>query len=112
MDFTTLDRLRIYLGEADRIQDMPAYIRIVELARNNQMAGATVFKGMLGYGAHSLIHTAKILRMSEDLPVVVELIDTEDKIEAFLAVLDVLVFQGLVVRETISACLVTKVRRS
>jgi len=112
MDFTPLERLSIYLGEADRIQDKPAYERIVELARNNQMAGATVTRGMLGYGAHSLIHTAKILRLSEDLPVIVEIIDTEDKIEAFLAALQSQVFQGLIVRESVSAHLVTRLRRS
>lgn len=76
--------LRVFIGESDKVDGRPLYEVIVEEARKRGMAGATVLRGFLGFGANSRIHTTKVLRLSEDLPVVVEIVDTEDKIEAFL----------------------------
>jgi PII-like signaling protein len=76
--------LRIFIGESDRVDGKPMYERIVLAAREQGLAGATVLRGIEGFGARSLIHTAKIVRLSEDLPVVVELVDTPEKIQAFL----------------------------
>lgn len=79
--------LRIFIGESDRYGHQPLYESIVLEARKAGMAGATVLRGIVGYGADSrVIHTAKILRLSEDLPIVVELVDTEDKIQSFLRI--------------------------
>ncbi|HJR58206.1 MAG TPA: DUF190 domain-containing protein [Vicinamibacterales bacterium] len=91
--------LRIIVGEADRWEGRPLYEAIVEEARRRGLAGATVWKGCMGFGAHSRMHTAKILRLSEDLPVVIEIVDAADKIEAFLPDLDRLVGEGLVTLE-------------
>jgi hypothetical protein len=87
--------LRIFIGESDRWGNVPLYDAIVQEARRRGLAGATVFKGFEGFGAHSRIHTTRILRLSEDLPVVVEIVDAEDKIQAFLPVLDEMVKEGL-----------------
>lgn len=87
--------LRIFIGESDRWGGLPLYEAIVQEARKHGLAGATVFKGFEGFGAHSRIHTARILRLSEDLPIVVEIVDTEEKIQGFLAVLDGMVKEGL-----------------
>lgn len=87
-------RLRIYLGENDKHQGRPAHEVIVELARQRGMAGATVLRGVLGFGAHSRIHTAKILRLSEDLPLVLELVDKTERIQALLPELDALLHGG------------------
>jgi uncharacterized protein len=76
--------LRIFMGESDQYQHKPLYDQIVQAARDEGMAGATVLRGIEGYGSHSRIHTARILSLSEDLPLVVEIIDTTDRIEAFL----------------------------
>lgn len=88
--------LRIFVGESDRYGGKPLYEALVLEARRRGLAGATVFKGFMGYGAHSRIHTAKVLQLSEDLPVMVEIVDTEEKIQAFLPVLDEMVREGLV----------------
>jgi len=81
--------LRIFLGEADRVDHKPLYEVIVLRAREMGLAGATVLRGVEGYGAASrVIHTAKILRLSEDLPIVVEMVDTEEMIKSFLPVID------------------------
>ena len=80
--------LRIFLGEADRLDGKPLYEVIVAKARERGLAGATVLRGVEGFGARSRIHTAKILRLSEDLPIVVEIVDTEDKIKAFMPLVD------------------------
>jgi PII-like signaling protein len=87
--------LRIFIGESDRWGSLPLYEAIVQEARQRGLAGATVFKGFEGFGAHSRIHTTRILRLSEDLPIVVEIVDTEEKIQAFLPVLDQMVKEGL-----------------
>ena len=87
--------LRVFIGESDRHQGKPLYEAIVLAAREHGLAGATVFRGMEGFGAHSRIHTTRILRLSEDLPIVVEIVDSEEKIQAFLPVLDGMVHEGL-----------------
>ena len=91
--------LRIFVGEADRWEGKPLYEAIVEAARRQGLAGATVWKGFMGFGAHSRMHTAKILRLSEDLPIVIEIVDAAEKIRAFLPSLDVMVTEGLVTLE-------------
>ena len=91
--------LRIIAGEADRWNGRPLYEAIVEAARRQGLAGATVWKGCMGFGAHSRLHTAKILRLSQDLPVVIEIVDAPEKVEAFLPVLGQMVSEGLVTLE-------------
>ncbi len=91
--------LRIFVGESDRWQGQPLYEAIVHLAKKNGMAGATAIKGFLGFGCKSHMHTAKILRLSEDLPVIVEIVDSEEKINGFLPHLDKMVKEGLVTVE-------------
>jgi PII-like signaling protein len=93
--------LRIFIGESDRVEGRPLYEVIVEEARRRGMAGATVLRGFLGFGANSRIHTSRILRLSEDLPIVVEIVDSENKIEAFLPELDRLVEEGMVTLEKV-----------
>ena len=77
--------LRIFVGESDKYQGKPLYEWLVIEARKHGMAGATVLRGMMGFGAHSIIHTFKIERLSEDLPVVIEIVDSQEKIEDFLS---------------------------
>ncbi|UOX84673.1 DUF190 domain-containing protein [Amycolatopsis sp. FBCC-B4732] len=89
-------RLTIYLGEADHWHHKPLYHEIVRRARAAGLAGASVLRGVEGYGASSLIHTTRILSLSEDLPVVIVIIDAEEKLRAFLPQLDELVGEGLV----------------
>lgn len=91
--------LRIFVGESDRWHGKPLFEAIVMEARDRGLAGATVFRGFEGFGAHSRIHTSRILRLSEDLPILVEIVDAEDKIQAFLPVLDGMVREGLVTVE-------------
>jgi len=91
--------LRIFIGEADRWQSRPLHEAIIEAARKGGMAGATAWKGFIGFGKHSRLHTAKILRLSEDLPIVIEIVDAPEKIEAFLPELDHMVTEGLVTVE-------------
>ena len=93
--------LRIFIGESDKYNGRPLYEAIVEEARKSGMAGATVTRGVLGFGAHSRIHTAKILRLSEDLPLIVEIIDKPERIEAFLPGLDKMVEEGLITVEKV-----------
>ncbi len=78
--------LRIFIGEIDRVGHRPLYEALVLKAKEMGLAGATVLRGIIGYGADSRIHTAKILRLSEDLPIVVEVVDTQEKIDAFVGV--------------------------
>jgi PII-like signaling protein len=91
--------LRIFIGEADRHRGRPLAEVIVETAKKRGLAGATAWKGFMGFGAHSRMHTAKILRLSTDLPIVIEIVDSRQKIEAFLPELDTLVTEGLVTLE-------------
>jgi PII-like signaling protein len=86
--------LRIFLSENDKYAGQPLYEAIVMLARERHLAGATVLRGPLGFGHSSRVHTAKILRLSEDLPVVVEIVDGQDRIEALLPELDLMVGDG------------------
>jgi hypothetical protein len=88
--------LRIFIGENDRFGHHPLYEAIVLKAREQELAGATVLRGPMGFGHSSRLHTAKILRLSEDLPVVIEIIDSEQKITTFLPLLDEMVKGGLV----------------
>ncbi len=87
--------LRIFLGEADKHDGKPMYEWLVLQAREQGLAGATVLRGMMGYGAHSRLHTFRIERLSLDLPIIVEIVDAPDKIEAFLAQIDPVVHEGL-----------------
>ena len=93
--------LRIFLGENDRHENRPLYEWLVLKARELGLAGATVLRGVEGFGATSRLHTAKILRLSTDLPIVVEIVDTKDKIEAFLPVVDEVVTEGLATVERV-----------
>jgi PII-like signaling protein len=93
--------LRIFIGESDRWEGKPLYEAIILRAREAGLAGATMLRGLMGYGAASRIHTAKILRLSEDLPVIVEIVDSADKISAFLPLIDEMVKEGLVTLEQI-----------
>jgi hypothetical protein len=93
--------LRIFVGESDKYHGRPLYEAIVEEARRQGLAGATVLRGMLGFGASSHIHTAKVFRLSEDLPMVIEIVDTPEKIEKFLPDLDTMVTDGLVTLEKV-----------
>ena len=93
--------LRIFVGESDHYHGHPLYEVIVQRAREKGMAGATVLHGMMGFGAHSRMHTQKILRLSEDLPVVIEIVDKPERIEAFLPELDEMITEGLVTLEKV-----------
>jgi PII-like signaling protein len=93
--------LRIFIGEDDKLNGSPLYEAIVLKAREMHLAGATVLRGPMGYGASSRLHTAKILRLSEDLPLVIEIVDSEDKINAFLPVLDGIMSSGLITLEKV-----------
>jgi len=93
--------LRIFIGESDKHDGVPLYEWIVREAREQGLAGATVLRGLEGYGAHSRLHTAKILRLSTDLPIVVEIVDTEEKIEAFLVAIDHAIGEGLATLEKV-----------
>lgn len=94
-------QLRIYIGESDRHAGMPLSEWLVRKAREEELAGATVLRGVEGFGAHSRIHTAKILRLSEDLPIVVEIVDTDEKIERFLKIIDDVIDEGLATLEPV-----------
>ncbi|MGB8354123.1 MAG: DUF190 domain-containing protein [Chthoniobacteraceae bacterium] len=88
--------LRVFIGEADSWEHKPLYEAIVLKARELGLAGATVLRGPMGYGAKSHIHTSKILRLSVDLPIVIEIVDSEDKIQTLLPFLDTMVTEGLI----------------
>jgi PII-like signaling protein len=93
--------LRIFIGEDDRYDHQPLYEAIVMKARESHLAGATVLRGPMSFGHSSRLHTTKILRLSEDLPFVIEIVDSEDKINAFLPVLDAMMGSGLVTLEKV-----------
>ena len=93
--------LRIFIGENDHYEGLALYEWIVRKAREHGLAGATVLRGLEGFGARSRLHTAKILRLSSDLPIVVEIVDTEDKIESFLPLIDDAVGEGLATLEKV-----------
>ncbi|MFA5059793.1 MAG: DUF190 domain-containing protein [Candidatus Omnitrophota bacterium] len=91
--------LRIFIGEADKWQGKPLYEEIIYLAKKEKMAGATAIKGFMGFGCKSHLHTAKLLRLSEDLPIIIEIVDSEEKINQFLPHLDEMVKEGLITLE-------------
>lgn len=93
--------LRVFLGEGDRHRGRPLYEDIVMKAREAHLAGATVLRGPMGFGHSSRLHTAKILRLSEDLPIVIEIVDDETQINAFLPVLDEIMGSGLITLEKV-----------
>src|SRR5215475_6144047 len=93
--------LRIFIGESDKWQGRPLYEAIVMKAREIHMAGATVLRGPMGFGAKSRLHTAKILRLSEDLPLVIEMVDSKEKIDELMPFIDEMVQEGLVTLERV-----------
>jgi PII-like signaling protein len=97
--------VRIFLGESDRWQQRPLPDALLQRLRAQGFAGATVFRGVAGFGAHSVVHTANILRLSQDLPVVVEVVDTEVKVQELLPILDEMVPEGLVTMEKVRVLL-------
>src|SRR6266542_4210703 len=93
--------LRIFVGENDKHGHIPLYEAIVLKAREAGLAGATVLRGLMGFGKHSILHTAKVLRLSDDLPMIVEIVDSLEKIEMFLPALEDLIKDGLVTVEKV-----------
>src|SRR5215475_14725146 len=93
--------LRIFIGESDQWEGKPLYEALIFKAREMGLAGATMLRGLMGYGAASRIHTAKILRLSEDLPVIVEIVDSAEKTEMLLPIIDEMVQEGLVTLEKV-----------
>ena len=93
--------LRIFFGEDDKYEHLPLYEAIVLKAREMHLAGATVIRGHVGFGHSALIHTTKILRLSQDLPIVIEIVDSQEKIDAFLPVLEAMMSSGLVTLEKV-----------
>lgn len=93
--------LRIFVGESDRWGYQPLYTAIVEAARKAGLGGATVFKGIEGFGGHSVVHAARVFDLSSDLPVLIEIVDTEERIREFLPKLDGMVNEGLLTLETV-----------
>jgi PII-like signaling protein len=93
--------LRIFIGESDKYQRQPLYQWIVKKARESGLAGATVYRGLEGYGASSRLHTAKLLRLSSDLPIVIEIVDTDEKIEEFMPLIDEAIKNGLATLEKV-----------
>lgn len=95
------ERIRIFIGESDRHEGRLLSEVLVEKARSEGLAGATAYRGIMGYGANSRVHTSKILRLSEDMPLVIEIVDSTDKIDSFLKTIDSLITEGLVTREPV-----------
>jgi PII-like signaling protein len=93
--------LRIYIGESDTWHGRPLYQAIVRRLREEGLAGATVLRGIEGFGAHSRLHTTRILRLSQDLPLVIEVVDREDRVRQMLPILDEMVAEGLITLEDV-----------
>ncbi len=93
--------IRIFVGESDRWQHQPLHHALLERLRKEGFAGATVFRGIAGFGAKSVLHTAHVLRLSQDLPIVVEVVDTEEHVQRLLPILDEMVAEGLVTMEKV-----------
>lgn len=93
--------LRIFIGESDRYGAQPLYTAIVEAARKHGLCGATVFKGIEGFGGHSVVHAARVFDLSSDLPILVEIVDTEERVRAFIPQLDEMMRDGLVTLESV-----------
>ena len=98
---STATLLRIFIGESDHYKGKPLYMHIIEMLKAEGIAGATVFRGIMGYGKHSLIHTTSILRLSTDLPILIEVADLEENIETIRPKLDEVIKQGLITEEKI-----------
>ena len=97
--------LRIFIGEQDKWKGQPLFEAIVHLAKREGMAGATAIKGFMGFGCKSRMHMAKLLRLSEDLPIIIEIVDSEEKISSFLPHLDEMVKEGLITLEKVNVIL-------
>ncbi|MBN1783101.1 DUF190 domain-containing protein [bacterium] len=95
--------LRIFISENDKMDGKPLFEWIVQKAREKKMAGATVLRGMEGFGAHSHLHTNKVLRLASDLPIVIEIVDTETAIDTFITLIDPVLSEGLVTVENVNA---------
>ncbi len=93
--------VRIFIGEADRWHHQPLHVALLERLRREGFAGATVYRGVAGFGAHSVVHTAQILRLSEDLPLVIEVVDTDEQVQRLQPILDEMVKEGLVTMEKV-----------
>jgi len=93
--------MRIFIGEGDRCNHQPLYRALVEMLRRRKIAGATVLRGTLGFGAESHMHTAQLLRLSQDLPVVIEVVDTEEHIDSVMPEIDEMVTDGLITLEKV-----------
>lgn len=93
--------LRIFIGEADQHEGVPLYEWLVRQARERHMAGATVLRGLEGFGTHSRMHTAKILRLAQDLPIIVEIVDTQENVQRFLELVDEAVVEGIATLEDV-----------
>ncbi|MBI5682856.1 MAG: DUF190 domain-containing protein [Deltaproteobacteria bacterium] len=93
--------MRIFIGEMDTYGRQPLYKAIIDLLREEKLAGATVFKGIAGFGAHSVYHTDHILELSHDLPIVIEVVDAQEKIDSILPRLDEMVQEGLITMEKV-----------
>ena len=87
--------LRIFVGESDKFEGIPLYEWIVKKAKEHGLAGATVIRGLEGFGTHSQVHTSKILMLSEDLPIIIEIVDALDKIESFMPIIDDAIVEGM-----------------
>jgi uncharacterized protein len=94
-------RVRVYIGESDQWHGKPLFAAIVERCRQEGLAGATVLRGIEGYGANSRIHTARLLRLSEDLPIVVDIVDRAERVKPLLPILDEMVSEGLITLENV-----------
>jgi len=93
--------LRVFIGENDRWKGKPLYEALMLEARERGLAGVTITRGIAGFGAHSRLHTAKVLRLSEDLPIIIEIVDREDRIREFLPTCDAMISEGLVTLEKV-----------
>lgn len=93
--------MRIFIGEGDRWHHQPLYQALVEMLRRKKIAGATVFRGTLGFGAESHMHTAQLLRLSQDLPIVIEVVDTQEHIDGVMPEIDAMVQDGLITIEKV-----------
>jgi hypothetical protein len=93
--------MRVFIGESDRWEHRPLYMALIELFRRNGLAGATVLKGVAGFGARSVLHTASILRLSADLPLVVEVVDSQERLDTVLPEIDAMMSGGLITLEKV-----------
>jgi PII-like signaling protein len=103
--------VRVFVGESDQWHHQPLHVALLERLRREGFSGATVTRGVAGFGAHSLIHTANILRLSQDLPVIVEIVDTEAEVERLRPILDEMVAEGLVTMEKVTVLRYTPGRK-